>query len=874
MIKTLKRFAIAILVLNILLGSSNTFAQIEEVLVTAEFREANVQETPIAITAVTADMMEARAQTNVFEVAAQAPNVTLKPGGPARSGMMAYIRGIGQSDFIAAVEPGVGIYVDDVYYAQMTSSLLDLLDLERVEILRGPQGTLAGRNSIGGAIKLYSKKPGDSDGGGQVQLGYGSFNQVDFRGSADMELLPDTLYARVAGASRNRDGYVKVLDYGCTHPGSNVKSVGLGNGCQLDEHGDQDYTTGRISLQWLATDDLEVNVIADYLNDSSGAAAGTLLWGDRTAIESAVVRNDNGTPGDPTDDTWSFQNPTISIPGKNGNPVGLRNHMFVTSGDYRPTGEPDNPYANYATRMDTGSCLLTSTGTPATVAGMPYILLNGNATAGTDSTDPLSPSFAGYSVNPNCIDVPWKPSSLPSRNTLNQWGISVQLDWQLGDVTKLTSISSYREYDSWTTWDSDYSPIPVTQLDNYLTNWQITQELRLNSSIGPLDYTVGGYFLKQNSTYEARVDLNYALIDFKHGPDPTPADTWALFANATWHATDRLNVSAGVRHSKEYKGYTHHRHDGDGSAIAADIPGNNPVIDPTFFANIRVSGLNGLEAEFEDTLTDWRLAADFAVNDDSIIYASASTGYKSGGVNPRPFFNVQLQTFDPETLTAYEFGYKSTLMDNSLRFNAAVFFNKYKDIQLTLNECAVPAFIDPDLVSAPCALPANVGNADIKGVELEAEYFITDEFLIDASWSTLDFEYTKLDPVALSAPTGIDKFDMITPYTPETQWSLGAQWGTTTQYGTVSARIDMSFQDDIFSNPTNGPLNQIDSYTLTNVRFWWRSPEDNWELAYEILNATDELYYYTKFDQASSVGQVTGTPGLPRTWRITAKRIF
>src|SRR5690606_32882925 len=123
------------------LGSSLVTAQIEEIVVTAEFREENVQATPIAITAVTSEMLEARAQTNIFEVANQAPNVSLKPGGQARSGMVAFIRGIGQVDFIAALEPGVGVYVDDVYYSQLTGSLLDLLDLERVEVLRGPQGT-------------------------------------------------------------------------------------------------------------------------------------------------------------------------------------------------------------------------------------------------------------------------------------------------------------------------------------------------------------------------------------------------------------------------------------------------------------------------------------------------------------------------------------------------------------------------------------------------------------------------------------------------------------------------------------------------------------------------------------------------------------
>lgn len=827
-----KHLPLKALAAGVLFAATGAKAQIEEIVVTAEFREANVQDTPIAITAISGEMMQARGQDNVFEVAAQAPNVTLKPGGPARSGMMAYIRGIGQSDFIAALEPGVGIYVDDVYYAQMTSSLLDLLDVERVEVLRGPQGTLAGRNSIGGAVKLYSRKPGDSDGGGELQVGYGSYNQTDVRGTADFELLQDKLFARIAGASKARDGYVKVLDYGCTHPDSNVKSQGFANGCILDEHGAEDYTTARVSLQWLANDDVEVNIIADYLNDSSGAAAGTLLWGDRTAIETAPG------PG------GTYANPTISIPGKDGSPVYYRDHRFVTSGPFRPAGDPvDDPYANYATRTDEADCQLINAGAPG--------------------------------VAPTCVPVAWKPSSLPSRDTLNMWGLSAQVDWALTDTLLLTSITAYREYDSWTTWDSDYSPIPVTQLDNYLTNWQVTQELRLNGNFGDaVDYTLGGYYLNQDSTYEARVDLNYALIDFKHGPDPTPADTWAVFANATWHATDRLDLTAGVRYSDEYKEYTHHRHNPDGTPIPLDAINAGQATPYPVPVNVRVSGLEGGTAVFEDTLTDWRLTANYALTDSSMVYASASTGYKSGGVNPRPFFISQLQTFQPEELTAYELGYKSTHLDNSLRLNGAVFFNEYTDIQLTLNECSRPVPPFPTPIGAPCALPSNVGNADIKGLELELEYFFTDNFFVDASWSTLDFEYTELADVALTENTGIDKFDMISPYTPESQWSLGVQYTANTGVGPLSFRVDASYQDDIYTNATNGPRNKIDDYTLTNARVWWSSPSDEWEVALEVKNATDELYYLTLFDQANSVGQVTGTPGLPRTWRLSAKKRF
>lgn len=814
-----KRRVLAAAIGTILAGNSawGQQGQIETVIVTAEFRETDVQDTPVAITAVSGEMLEARSQDNVFQVAAQSPNVTLTPGGQGRSGMIASIRGIGQIDFIAALEPGVGIYVDDVYYPQLTGSLLDLLDLNRVEILRGPQGTLAGRNSIGGAIRLYSSEPG-SDEGGRVSVGYGSYDQVDVRGMADFELAPGKLYARVAGASRERNGYVDVIDYACSHPGSGVYTNATGRrDCKLDEWGNQAYVTGRANLRWTPSDRLEIDFIADFLNDSSGTAASTLLYADRTAIE-AVPANpalsiDDGDPGTPL--------------------VYYRDHIFVPYGPYRNPGDPVNdPFVNYATLAD------------------PYTTMpvgGGDTLGGTTGAN-----------------VPWKPLALPSRNTLDHNGFSVNLTWDINDSLSLTSISAYREYENWMTWDSDLSPIPVTMLDNRLTHDQRSQELRLTGSNSSFDYTVGAFYFDQYTDYIARVNLNYALIDFVHGPDPTPATTWAVFGNATWHLNDRINVSAGVRYSDELKDYTHFRHNPDYSDVAGPP---DPV-------NIRLTGVNGLTARFEDDRTDWRLALDYGLGDSAMVYASAATGYKSGGVNPRPFFPEQLNVFNPETMLSYEIGFKSTLADNTLRLNAAYFTTDYEDIQLTLAECEVPPFIDPDGISAPCAKPANVGNADVSGIELEIEWFATENLLIDGSISTIDFQYTSVDALALTG-SAIAPLDMITPYTPELKWAVGLQYGWGLSNGSrLNIRLDTTYQDEVYTSATNDPLNLIDDYTLSTARIWWQAPDQDWDLALEIQNLADELYYHTIFDQHLSVGQVQAQPALPRTWQVSATMRF
>ena len=163
--------------------SDNAVAERNEIIVTAQFREQALQDTPIAITAVNAEMLQARSQTNISEVTAQAPNVTLRPQGAAFGPSLgASIRGVGQFDFNPALEPGVGLYVDDVYYATLTGAIFDLLDLERVEVLRGPQGTLFGRNTSAGALNITTNRPDLNEFGGFANASYGNFDEISVQG--------------------------------------------------------------------------------------------------------------------------------------------------------------------------------------------------------------------------------------------------------------------------------------------------------------------------------------------------------------------------------------------------------------------------------------------------------------------------------------------------------------------------------------------------------------------------------------------------------------------------------------------------------------------------------------------------------------------
>ena len=785
-------------------------AQIEEVVVTAEFREANVQDVPLSITAVDAFMMEARNQTNIFEVGAQAPNVTLNPtnveGGPA---MLAFIRGVGQTDFNYALEPGVGFYVDEVYYPTLTGTLVQLLDLDRVEILRGPQGTLAGRNSIGGSIKLFSRRPGE--GGGRMDLTVGELDRLDFSGAMDFTLIEDKLFARVTGVSRSRDGHVRRLDYGCMHPDSGVPTVLTGdiNGCKLGTEGGIDAKAGRLSLLWVVNEGLEVNLVYDRNKEDSEAAAGTMLQ-----VNEQLNRGNGAGSGTFMLAPAATGNFVETIDGQNRI---YYDNRFVTHGEYREDQRVNSPYVSYSTYLD---------------------------------------------PNPATDTRPYSPGSVPPVNQLDQQGVAGIVDWQINPDLSLKSISAWREYDAGWAYDGDVSPIQGELLFQRLEHEQWSQELRLSGLAfdGLMDYTLGFFHFDQDGTLEARVNLYYAQLNFIHGPDPTPSDSTAFFAHTSLHLNENTNLALGLRHSRDEKDYVYYRRNPDASAPpACTVPGPPFLLDNP--ANCALFGFSGERASFKDSREDWRVALDHRLNDDLMIYGQVSTGYKAGGINPRPFFVDQIEAVEPEELISYELGFKSYMLGRRVLLNGAVFQNDYTDIQLQQTTCEVPF---PPFVGGPCLQPGNAGDAEVRGIELETQVGLGG-LSLDASISYLDFEHTEVaENVAVTR-------DMTAPYTPEIQASLGAQYRHELAEGILTWRLDWIYQDDIYAHPVNAPRNLIESYELLNGRVSWSSRDERWQVILQGNNLTDKVHYHSIFDQWGNTGSVIGKPGLPRTFAVTIR---
>ena len=805
----------------------------DEIIVTAQFREQNLQDTPIAITAVSGEMLEARSQTSIQDVANQAPSVTLKPQGAAFGPALgANIRGVGQFDFNPAVEPGVGFYVDDVYYATLTGSILDLLDLDRVEILRGPQGTLSGRNSIGGAVKLFSQRPEGSN-TGNITAAYGSRNRVDIRASADFNLA-EGVDMRLAAVAKQQEGYVDRLDFGCVYPAGGtarlpsdapINAGGLINpvggvpqrtndpDCRLGTEGDVGLIALRGQVRLRPADNIDINIAADYTDDNRTAAGSILLQRSYP----------NGGPASPTFPL------TPNLPYTPGTPP----PAVPTLANPNPLQRDIQPFASivpYDTRFVCGE-------------------------------------YCNYATYDNPADNHYRGSTADGRVRFQGWGISGQIDLDVSDAMRVTSITAYRSYVSDFSNDNDVSPLAHSLGYGPLSFDFFSQELRVTGDIGDtIQYTVGGYYSDQRSVYSSFQDLRSSALQFQQN-DPVDADSKAVFAHLSWNPFEPLTITGGVRYTDESKTYHYVR--------------QRPYLDPTSVTANGVLPLNGIVGEYSGNRVDYRANLQYALSDDLMAYAQFSTGFKGGGVNPRPFSAAQALPFGPETLNAYEVGFKSDLFDRRLRVNVAAFLSKYKDIQLNLANCLAITG-GPNL---PCALPVNAGDADIKGIEVEATLRPVDGLSIDGAVSYLDFDYkrfgtfsTATTTSAVGGPTNLNgpQFGDYAPYTPKWKWSFGVQYdidlGTT---GSVVPRFDAAYQGTIHTAPANRTSNEIEDYIVANARLTWNNADEDLSASLAVTNLFDQYYLLTINDSTiAGQGYANAQPGRPREWSVSVTKKF
>ncbi|MFO7325560.1 MAG: TonB-dependent receptor [Pseudomonadota bacterium] len=500
------------------LAAEPDLLELEEIIVTAQYREESLQETPIAITAVTAADLEARAVTSAYEIAYAVPNASFRPAQAAFGNTMtAYVRGIGQYDFDFAFEPGVGIYIDDVYHPFTLGSSIELLDLERVEVLRGPQGTLFGRGAIGGAVRYVTRKPRGDD-TGAISVTVGEFDRIDLRASYDFALA-DNVFARVTGVSANRGGYQDVIDFTCAHPELSgdlpINPVNRGTGCKTGTQGGDNVLGARGTLRWVASERLESTLTAELMKSDAEPRADTLtnvIENSPWSINPAVPYDNRFLPPNPYVTYATYRDP---ISGLAFEPR-TRLDKWAVSGrtDWQLTeGLQATAIASYT---DLSSTLVTDTdGSPLNVQmtggvqTIDFYTLEGRLSGRLGRTDWTAGVFyyRGHSINDQIVSIPFLTALTggdptdPSQQFVNAHNdhksrnrsVFAHTVTDLTDALSLTAGLRYSRDEKVVAFDNTQVQNPRVLVKGDKLDWRVGLDLKLNDNIMTYGSVSTGY---------------------------------------------------------------------------------------------------------------------------------------------------------------------------------------------------------------------------------------------------------------------------------------------------------------------------------------------------------------------------------------------
>ncbi|MBJ6984049.1 TonB-dependent receptor [Luteimonas sp. MC1750] len=813
------------------------------ITVTAQKREEALQDVPIVVNVLDAQLLQDTGVRDIKDMQVLVPGLTVTSTQSAAQ-TTARIRGIGTVGDNAGLESSVGVVIDGVYRSRNSVGFGDLGEVERIEVLKGPQGTVFGKNTSAGVINVVTRRPSYSQ-SAEAEITAGNYGLIGVSGGYN-DALGDRAAFRVFAAKRDRDG---------------VDEVRTGGGPRkATDDGDQNYHTVRGQLLLEPTDTLDINFSADYSSrEENCCVTVTTQRGPTAAIINALT------------------------PGGEG---------------IIPTADPERrlAYSNRSTEQD-----------------------------------------------------------------LKDKGVSMQVDWDsswFGNAT-LTSITAFRDWQAINGLDFDYSGADILyrapDADESLTRFEtFSQELRLTGSTDRLDWMVGFFYsdedLDRNDSYRfgaayepylstlvgtqvlgavaaqlAPLGLtvnqanpatflsqvsgrpfgtNYqglAALD-RHDQN---ARTTAIFTNNTFHATDALDITLGLRYTHEKKElhsvYSNPNGSiGCGSTLAnpaARVGGalaqriNNfallppalqqqllgalvPVVAPQVagfmclpWANI---AHNGRDVEQSRTEKEWsgtvKVAYDWS--DDVMTYASVARGYKAGGFNldrvqssnglssgVQGILPVDDTSFPGEFVSSFELGAKSTWADGNLLLNAALFYQDYKDFQL--NSFLGTSFVVrsiPEVVSRGVELDL-MWQTPMQGLMLQggltyAETEYGDDLLPDADLALLPGSQMSFAP----------KWSGNASATYE--WDFGANY-----LGRFN--IGAKYMSDYNTGSDLDPQKEQDAYTLLNARIGFGRQDKRWMVEFWGQNLTDETYKQVGIDAPIQAGSWNAFLGAPRTYGVT-----
>jgi len=728
---------------------------LEEIIVTAQRRPERLYTVPVSITVVDSESLHANGARDLSAVAAFAPNMSfdgvVTAGGSTATSV--YIRGIGQSDMLQTTDPGVGLFVDGVYVARAVGSLLDVADVERIEVLRGPQGTLFGRNTIGGAINVITQAPGDQL-ALRARTTLGADERVDSFLSLDAPLSAH-VRSRLSFATFDQDGYVSRPNAG-------------------DRLGNKHSRVARSQIVYSPGDTFSLAFAGDYTRVRERGVAATLTSVIQTCP--AGVRNSiggcdrNAAPGAAPSQAFLFNNvpPVNRAAGGQGPGISIYDERYV----------PADPYVNYG---------------------------------------------AG-----------------PERSELDLWGASVTLDWKLPAVS-FRSISAWRTFDAFFIRDLDAAPFGIVTPIFTVEQRQASEELQIFNTAKDtqVDWLAGMYYLDEQADDDS--DFITASLTTQSGGKDIISRTAAIFGQAQYRINKTIALTGGMRYTDERKFYTPTQY------FVSSVTGTPPaglVIVPA------------VENKLDFSKTTYRAAVEFTPVEDLLLYASWSTGFKSGGFVqrnqiPRPL----LPAFEPETVEVIEIGAKTTVLDGKLRLSAAAFTSDYENMHIRV--------IEP-LTIAP--ITANAGDARIRGGELEFEAAPHALVRLRGGIGYLDGRYQRI------APT-VPDLTLDSKLTDSPEWSANMSVIATLPWlrHSLSGRIDWSYRSSQYNDAENTPDLKQDAFHLLNASATWRCAscsEQLWSATLGVRNLTDE-HYLIAGNSLAVQGPITANYARPREWFVT-----
>lgn len=807
--------------------------QLEEVVVTARKREESLQETPIAVSAFSGESLQELGLRDISDLTKVVPNVDMYSGNGTTGSGNAFIRGVGARNTGVNYDSGVGIYVDGVYLSRADGAVMDNVDVQSVQVLRGPQGTLFGKNTTGGAILYTTNKPNEEY-GGHAEVRVGNYNQLDGQVTVNVPLMDDVLMSRFSLYSTNRDGYVKSRSNG---------HEGISDG---DEFNDVERYGGQAQFRWVASDSMLVDLNYNYgktdqasrgqnceVTEADGAGWQAALQDPFIIVPStgqtikewcqenqdlgkdkimadlspnkyeAEVNSLSFTVDWDINDDVNFKSITSARNTKGGetnelDAIGIANlHRtnYGSGADLRETDAYSQEFQFAGSAFDDK---------------LDYVVGMFGFHEKTDKGTAISPSgpFFNSLSQPNLAFYINQTTELLAKNT--SASLFSQADWNFNDAWRLTMGIRY-------TWEE-------RELDR---NFRIPD-------INTLATTGDAQFSPINDTF----------YDFPSGPDSFNPDH--LF-------------------------------------VKADDPDNPGQEDPLADQSMKT----------DDTDITPMISLQYTFGDMGFVnfgtaYLTIANGFLSGGISDTiEVTDRKIYEYDPEKVWNYELGIKMDAWDNKLRLNTALFYTDYSDRQLTTVR------INPDTGRITGAL-INAESSSIAGIEFEATVLPIENLQITANVTFNEGDIDEYDDERITTvsdgplPAGcsritvglsevencpIDRSDEDLPRLPDSIYYLAVQYNWETDMGRVVPMLSWSYRtnvDNCFdSSSCAAGVYKVDQEDVS-ARLTWTSPDEAWRVTAYGNNLTDDRYV-TGGTPLVDVTETAGTIyNLPRTYGVEA----